>query len=743
MNLDLQQRFVRVLLPNALDRPLDYKISCAAEGVGDEGDHCIVPGQIVEVPFRRQKAYGILWEVLEQPSVDPKKIRDINRIVDGIRLSEADLKFIAWMARYTMNPLGMVARLFLSNQAALEVASPKFAYQINNSFSKTQNLTPKQEKVLQALDALKTYKTLQDLQDQGNCSAQVVKALLEKKAIQVVHVKQEDTCSQIDPNFAVPSYSPLQKQVITALKQDVLQGRYHCTLLDGVTGSGKTEVFFEAIAALLEQGGQVLVLVPEISLTPQLLERFEARFGAKPAQWHSKLTPAKRRETYRALASGEVKVLIGARSALFLPYAHLCGIIVDEEHEGSYKQEEQIIYHARDMAVARAYHLDIPIVLVSATPSLESLFNAHQGKYTHLKLHERHGAAGFPEVQLIDMRSSAPLKSPGGISQWISDEMLADLKENLAAGDQSLLFLNRRGYAPLTLCSACGERLSCPHCSAWLVVHRDKNNLQCHHCGFTRHMLETCPKCDSKDSMVPCGPGVERIEEEVKRRLPGARTLVMASDAFEETEALLEAISAIQQGAYDVVIGTQIMAKGHNFPHLTYVGVIDADLGLSGGDLRASERTFQLLQQVSGRCGRHDKPGRVALQTYSPDHPVLKAMALGDRDGFIAFELEQRQLGKLPPFSRLVGLIFSGKNEDQVRTFVKQLRQKAPGAQDIQLLGPVTAPLAILRGFHRWRFLLQAPKSTNLQGYITAWLDQIQIPSSIKVQIDIDPISFM
>ena len=513
-------------------------------------------------------------------------------------------------------------------------------------------------------------------------------------------------------------------------------------MLDGVTGAGKTEVYFEAVAANIASGRQSLVLLPEIALSSQLLERFARRFGAMPALWHSDVGPAARRMTWRGVAEGKTKVVVGARSALFLPYPDLGLIVVDEEHEAAFKQEEGVIYHARDMAVARAHLGGFPIILVSATPSLESVVNAEVGRYERLYLPARHAGAALPKISLIDMRREKP-----PARKFLSPVMNQAIEETLAAGEQVLLFLNRRGYAPLTLCRTCGHRMQCPNCTAWLVEHRFQGLLRCHHCDHAEPIPSNCPQCDNAGSFAPCGPGVERISDEVAELFPDARVSLLASDMFQgfggRGLALQEAIRQVRDHEVDIVIGTQIIAKGHHFPMLTLVGVVDADLGLTGGDLRASERTYQLLHQVAGRAGRAERPGRVLLQTYLPEHRVMQALADDQRDAFLAVEAEERKAAAMPPFARLAALIVSGQDTAGVGGVARALARAAPRTDGIVVLGPAPAPLAMLRGLHRERLLLKARRDVPVQPLILEWLARVEIPANIRVQVDIDPYSFL
>ncbi len=548
--------------------------------------------------------------------------------------------------------------------------------------------------------------------------------------------KKPYTFNQPQPRFTSLNFSPAQKTAITELTQISSDG-FAVALLDGVTGSGKTEVYFEIIAQALEKGGQVLVLLPEITLTGAWLSRFEKRFGIAPAVWHSNITPKQRRDTWHAVLSGNARVVVGARSALFLPYINLNLIIVDEEHDSSFKQEDGVLYHARDMAIVRAKIGNLPIILASATPSVETYCNVVSGKFYHIVLPERFAGATMPDILLSDMRQKEK-----GCMRFISPLLTQHLANRLAAHEQSLLFLNRRGYAPLMLCRACGERLKCPHCSAWLVEHKQKKCLQCHHCGYTRAVPKKCPACEQEDSFVSCGPGVERIYEEAATLFSDARIEMITSDTLSNPKQFINIIERMNNHEIDILIGTQILAKGHHFGNLTLVGIIDADMGLSGGDLRAGERTFQLLQQVMGRAGREQKKGMAIIQTYAPDNMIIQALKTNNRDMFLKEEVASRQLLKMPPFGKLAAFIISGKKQEAAAQFAAEIAKKAPFTNEIDVLGPVPAPLALLRGKYRYRILIKASKETRLQSVIQNWLRQVNLPTGVDLRVDIDPYSF-
>lgn len=538
-----------------------------------------------------------------------------------------------------------------------------------------------------------------------------------------------------EPHFTDVPLSEIQQKAVDNISNHIAKHKYSTILLDGVTGSGKTEVYFEAINAALKRGQQVLVLLPEIGLSVQWLSRFKARFGIEPGLWHSNVTEKARRETWLDVIENKCRLVVGARSALFLPFRNLGLIIVDEEHDQSYKQEEGVTYHGRDMAVIRASLEHIPIILVSATPSVETVNNVQEGKYELIHLPERFGGAELPQIEVIDMRNEK-LKSDKFIAPKLINEITAALEKK----QQVLLFLNRRGYAPLTLCRACGHRIQCPNCSAWLVQHKAKNNLECHHCGFTCKIPEKCPACNEVDSLHACGPGVERLKEEVTGYFPNARVEVMASDAEKTAD---EVVTRMLNHEIDILIGTQMIAKGHHFAKLALVGVVDADLGLEGGDLRAMERTYQVLHQVSGRAGREEDLGKVILQTYNPDSIVLQALAHGRRDEFVEHEIMARRRFAMPPFGRLATIVVSGKDEHVVKKYITELSLNAPHIKEVQLLGPAPAPMSFLRGQHRYRLILRSAKKFHIQKYIKAVLERVKAPSALKVKIDIDPFSFV
>jgi len=729
---------VRVLLPLPLAGPYDYRVG---PGLG------LKPGDFVRVPLGRRQMVGVVWGESDGEGVAEARLKNVSGRCDVPPLSEEMRRFIDWVANYTLSPPGAVLRMAMSVPEALEPPKPVIAYRLADDAPHPDTTDPGELRLTQArrrvLRELGTGppRGIAELGLAAGVGAGVVRTLVEMGWLEQV---ERPRARPAGPDGARPgpTLSAEQESAAETLRGRLGQG-FSVTLVDGVTGSGKTEVYFEAIAMALRQGRQSLVLLPEIALSAQWLARFEARFGAPPAIWHSEISPAQRRRTWREIAEGNVPVVVGARSALFLPFANLGLVVVDEEHEAAFKQEDGVIYHARDMAVVRARFAEAPAVLVSATPALETVVNVERGRYAAVHLPDRHGGASLPAIRTIDMRRETLPRNA-----FLSPTLREAIAETLGRDEQAMLFLNRRGYAPLTLCRTCGHRLSCPTCTSWLVEHRRAHRLQCHHCGYTAGRPSTCPSCGDEDSFVPCGPGVERVAEEAGALFPGAQVALVTSDTMTGPRAAAEFLEKMAGHGIDLLIGTQIVAKGHHFPRLTLVGVVDADLGLGGGDLRAAERTYQLLHQVAGRAGRAEKPGRALLQTYMPEHPVMQALvALSQerdaRDRFLAIEAEERQRHGWPPFGRLAAIIVAGPDAHAVDRVARELGAAAPHANGVEVLGPAPAPLALLRGRHRRRLLLKATRETNLQQALDSWLSRVRVPANVRVQVDIDPYSFL
>ena len=721
---------VSVLIPENLPGAYDYALAPSLS---------VKTGDIVRVPLGPRKVLGV---VLGPGQADlPKvKLRHVIEKLDAPPISKTLLKFVEWVADYTLSRPGHILALALKPAFVDTQEKLSLVYRLNAQG--VARITPQRKRVIE-IASDKKARTQGELADAAQVSEAVVRGLIQAGVLQGEIAKEKDVDAKPDGFKRGPALSPEQTAAARHLSASVSKHQFETWLLDGVPGSGKTETYFEAVAQALKNGRQALVLMPEIALTVQFIERFKKRFGVPPLVWHSGMSAVSRRRGWRAIASGDASLVIGARSALFLPFAELGLIIVDEEHDPAYKQEEGVIYHARDMAVVRGQIEKIPVILSSATPSLESHVNAERGRYHRLVLPKRHGAAIMPVLEAVDMRTgSRPQAMKLAKGHFLSPPLVEAIAGNLEAQAQTLLFLNRRGYAPLTLCRHCGHRFSCPNCSAWLVEHRAHADLQCHHCGHRVLLPQICPACEKPDTLVPCGPGVERIAEEVGKIFPKARVAVMSSDNLPNAEAAQSLYDDIASRRVDIIIGTQLAAKGHHFPHLTLVGVVDADLGLTGGDLRAAERSFQLLYQVAGRAGRAETSGRVLIQTYMPEHPVMGALVAGNRDEFVAAEAAEREAAAMPPFGRLVGIILSSPKRAVLEEVGAKLARLAPQKGGVRVLGPAPAPIAFLRGRHRLRLLVKAGRMINVQSYMRQWLGGLKLPGSVRLSVDIDPISF-
>ncbi len=695
----------------------------------------VEPGSVVQVPLGPRQVIGVVWDDGDASKVDPKKLRPITKTFDCPALKPEMRRFIDWVSAYTLSPPGLVARMALRAPAAFDPEPMIEGLRLTEG--RPERLTPARERVME-LAAEGHGWTKSGLAHAAGVSTSVVDGLVKQGVFETIFLPAPPVVAEPDPDYVEPRLEGPQKQAASEILDDVKKGTFAVSLIDGVTGSGKTEVYFEAVAETLRQGKQVLILLPEIALTAAFLDRFHDRFGSRPAEWHSDLSPRMREKVWRQAVTGEVKVVAGARSALFLPFDNLGLIIVDEEHDPAYKQEDRVFYNARDMAVVRARIADFPVVLVSATPSVESQVNGSSGRYNTIHLHTRFGDAAMPDLHLVDMRRHPPER--GG---FLSPVLLRGIGKTIEKGEQALLFLNRRGYAPLTLCRVCGHRFQCPQCSSWLVEHRFRNQLQCHQCGHNEPTPDHCPECGTFDHLVACGPGVERIAEEVEKHFPEARTIVLSSDLMGVKRLRLE-LEAIVKGEADIVIGTQLVAKGHNFPLMTLVGIVDADLGLANGDPRAAERTFQLLSQVTGRAGRTGLKSHGLLQTYQPQHPVMQAIVSGDASAFYEREIVEREKAMLPPFGRLASVIISADSRAEAETHARGLRAAAPQATGIMLLGPAEAPLALIRGRYRFRLLVHGRRNSDMQSFLRTLLTNgPKERGSIHVQLDIDPQSFL
>ena len=713
---------VSVLLPGGAPGPFDYAM----------GGHDLKRGDIVRVPLGRREAIGVVWGPGEG-GVPAAKMKAVVDRYDVPALPATLTDFVDWMAGYVVASKGAVLSLCLRGGEALAPPRTKILYRRGGL--EPSRATPQRQRVLAAAaDGL--ARAPSEFAQMAGVGVATVKGLIEAGALEAVEVPAFEPPPCPDADYMRVLLSDVQREAADEMIA-ALDGGFSTMLLDGVTGSGKTETYFEAIAETVRRGGQALILLPEIALTIQFMERFEARFGCRPAEYHSDVRSAERERVWRNVAEGRAQVVAGARSALFLPYPNLKLIVADEEHDTAYKQEDGVIYNARDMAVMRARMGAFPIVLASATPSLETWVNAGQGRYRHLVLPGRFGPARMPEVTLVDLRREKP---PTG--RFVSASLETAVGETLARREQSLLFLNRRGYAPLNICQSCGHRIECPNCSSWLVEHRFRGRLTCHHCGYERAKPKTCPSCEAEDSIASSGPGVERIAEEAAALWPEARIAIASSDVLHGPRQTQEALERMAEGGIDILIGTQIVAKGHNFPNLTLVGVVDADLGLSGGDPRARERTFQLLHQVSGRAGRAEKPGRVLLQTHQPEDRLMRAIAAGDRDAFLNMEAEDRERLGFPPFGRFAALILSSIDAELVETYARDLAKVAPRAEGAHVWGPAPALMARLRGRTRLRFLVKTPRNFRIQDFVRDWLAASPPPAKVRLSVDVDPQSF-
>ncbi len=721
-------RVVDVLLPVALDQAYSYRVPRGIE---------LAPGDVVCVPLGAREVIGVVWAENENP--DPRlhnRLKDIDSKLEVPRFREELRKLVDWVANYTLSPRGQVLRMTLRMGEHLGPERVRLGVRLVGP--KPQRMTPARARLIEILsDGLLHGKS--DALKEAGCSAGVVDGLIDEGTLKVGPMARALAPPVPDPDFAQPDFSPEQTTAADSLRRLAAGGAFQVALLDGVTGSGKTEVYFEAVAEIIRRGEQTLILMPEIALTGQFLDRFAQRFGVRPLEWHSELTPRTRARNWAAIAAGEAQVVVGARSALFLPYAKLGLIIVDEEHDQAYKQDEGAHYHARDMAVVRASIAKIPIVLASATPSVESEVNARKGRYQRVALPSRFGGQHMPQIEAIDLRREGPMRG-----RYIAPRLAEQIGIAIERREQALLFLNRRGYATLTLCRACGHRFACSICDAWLVDHRFRQRLVCHHCGFSMPRPRLCPHCSAEQSLVAVGPGVERLQEEAQNLFPNARTLVLSSDLVTSIESMRSELTEIAEGRVDIIIGTQLVAKGHNFPRLNLVGVVDADLGLGNGDPRAAERTYQLLNQVIGRAGRDQGYGVGYLQTHQPEHPVMKALVACDREAFYESEIDARERTGYPPFGRLASLIVSAGDRPTAEGYARKLAAIAPQDERIKVLGPAEAPLAVIKGRYRFRILVKSARGVDLSSYLRHWLAAgPKTTGNLNLEVDVDPQSFL
>ncbi|WEJ58759.1 primosomal protein N' [Devosia sp. FJ2-5-3] len=715
---------VAVMVGVAVEGPYSYRVPRDME---------VQRGSIVAVPLGPRLTLGVVWGVPSE-QIGHNRLRDISFCYEVPPLSEELLKLVEWVARYTLAAPGQVLRGVLRSPEALDAPRPVVAYR--RTGFEPEKLTPARLRVLDTLNDDMAWPKAA-LVGASGVSTSVIDGLEKCGALEKLEMPPPPVVLPPDPD-AFPATLNEEQQAALDQILAIDPNSFGVALLDGVTGGGKTEVFFEAVADTLRAGRQALILLPEIALTNTFIDRFTKRFGTRPAEWHSDMTPVQRAKIWRGVLDGTVRALVGARSALFLPFRELGLLVLDEEHDGAYKQSEGFTYHARDMAIVRAHLAKARVILSSATPSVESRNNANTGRYAHVRLESRFAAAAMPDITAIDMRIDGPEKG-----QWIAPSLAREVFAALDRGEQALLFLNRRGYAPLTLCNACGHQYKCPDCSAWMVEHRFRGVLMCHHCGHEVRVPKVCGACGQEDTLVAVGPGIERVAVEAAARFPDARRVLLSTDMGSHSQ-LRERFAEVERGEFDLIIGTQLVSKGHHFEKLSVVGVLDADLGLAHGDPRAAEKTFQILTQVAGRAGRASQHGKAFLQTYHPEHPVMKAMVSGDREAFYAQELLAREAGGMPPFGRLAALIVSANEQQTAMAYARSLLSFAPMAEGVRLFGPADAPVAMIRGRHRVRLLAQAGKDFDLSGYVRFWLSSGEKPKGdIKLQVDIDPMSFM
>jgi primosomal protein N' (replication factor Y) len=721
-------RRARVLLLNPALGPLDYRV---------DREHEVQPGSIVRAPLGPREWAGVVWEPERMPSdaeVGDNRLRPLLGVYDMPPLGAPLRRLIEWTADYYLAPPASVLRMALASASALDAAPTIVEYRATGHVP--GRMTAQREQALERIGERQGL--VRELATIAGVSEGVIRGLVKSGAIEAVEVRVDDPYVAPDPDHGPPDLSPAQAAAAATLADAVKAHDFAPFLLDGVTGSGKTEVYFEAVAEAIRQDRQTLVLLPEIALTEPFLKRFAARFGHAPVAWHSDLRQSQRRRAWQAIASGEAKVVVGARSALFLPYRRLGLIVVDEAHETSFKQEDGVMYHARDVAVMRGRFEQVPVILASATPAIETRQQVALGRYAELKLPARHGGAQLPEIEAIDLTADPPARG-----RWLAPTLVKAIQETLEREEQVLLFLNRRGYAPLTLCRHCGHRFQCPNCTAWMVEHRLMARLACHHCGHVMPPPRACPECSEEDSLVACGPGVERIADEVAALFPDAKAAIVTSDTIWSPAKAAEFVARMEAHDIDIVIGTQLITKGYHFPDLTLVGVVDADLGLSGGDLRAAERSFQQIAQVAGRAGRGAKPGHVLVQTHEPRAPVIRALVSGDAESFYAAETEARRMAGAPPFGRYAAIIVSSEKLEEAAETARLIGRTAPHVEGMHVYGPAPAPLAMLRGRHRQRLLVHAKRALDVQDVIREWLGGLDWPRGVRVAVDVDPYSFL
>ena len=698
-------------------------------------------GTIVKVPLGKREVWGIIMALGASKEVREDRLKEVSEIADCPALAEAHLRFLKSVSQWTLAPFGMVMKMMLSTPKAFDPPIMVTHYKKADSTIEAR-LTPKRARILSFLDDGLSLDA-QTLASETGTSPAIIKNMAQAGLLASYDLPKIHRLPEPVPDFNPVTLSDEQAEIAQAIAHQCEEG-YSAHLIDGVTGSGKTEIYFHLVAEQIRAQKQVMILLPEIALTTAWQSRFEARFGVKPLIWHSSVSASQRRHIWRAALEGQPMVVVGARSALFLPFTNLGLIIIDEEHEQAFKQEDMVFYHARDMAVMRAHIEQVPIILATATPSLESWVNAKgdegagQARYHYWQLRSRIGGAHLPDIEMVDLKKDKP---PAG--RWLSTKLIKHIETALNQQSQTLLYLNRRGYAPLSICEACGDKGVCSACDSWLVTHRLSGSRQCHHCGYRQPLRNECQSCGTEGQMRAYGPGVERLAEEVGMLFPEARYCIFSSDTASRPEVAAEMIRAITENEVDIIIGTQMAAKGHHFPHLSLVGIVDADLGLAGGDLRAAERTYQILSQASGRAGRAHIKGKALLQSYEPDNAVFTALTAQDRDAFLALETDMRRQAFMPPFAKLAAVILSAADISLVEGFAAQMAAQKPHYKDVDIFGPAPAPIARIRGRHRIRFLIRTPKDVDIQQILRDWTEKLSIPSGILLQIDIDPYNFL
>ncbi len=723
---------VKVLVSNIPSAGYDYRLTAPA-----------AIGTFVGVRVMNRICVGIVWGIGDS-GLPHDKIKDVSLVYDA-KIPVNDMQWILRMSEWTLIPMGMVLRLIVNIPDAFSPPRTEQLYSFN--FDSNARITQNRQAIMDAFASNDNDPmTVADIQNIARVSPSVVRTMIKNGGLipGAQREKNIDTCIFTYQDLGNIKLNEQQQNAADAIGESIESGGFSVYLLDGITGSGKTQVYFDSAWRAYSQGKSVLLMMPEIALTAQFMSRFESRFGAPPVVWHSNLTAARRREIWRGVLNGKIKIIVGTRSALFLPWQDLGLVVIDEEHDTSYKQEDMGNYHARDMAILRAKISGFPVVLASATPSAETLENVNIGKYKSLRLTSRYGGAQLPEITTIDLRENRPTSYMiGDVEQtgYLSPLLCDALSETLAQGHQAMLFINRRGFAPIVQCKKCGWTATCQECSVGMTYHKRIGKLLCHMCGRTAPLSKVCPDCGCDVSMR--GIGLEKIQEEVTARFPNVRTALVSSDVITSRQVLERLVKQLEDGEIDIVIGTQILAKGHHFPNLTLVGIVDSDMGLFGTDFRAAEHTFQQLFQVAGRAGRGKYAGRVLLQTYQPTHPVLTAICSGDRDGFMRTDMMGRKAAQMPPYGMLIAIIIEGQKEAVLQKYCQDLATAAPILHGAKIMGPITAQIYQIRNWYRMRFLVAGGTNMALQPVIERWISKVKQPVNIRVKIDVNPINFM